>query len=73
MRMRAHDVQQTREHASPVMVIVLVAMVVSVLVIVVVTVVMILVRAVHAVHEIKHARTIALRHIDNYQGRAPAN
>lgn len=73
MRMRAHDVQQTREHASLVMVIALVFMVVSVLVIVVVTVVMILVRAVHAVHEIKHARTIALRHIDNYQGRAAAN
>jgi hypothetical protein len=73
MRMRAHDVQQTREHAGLVMVVVLMAMVVSVLMTVVVTMVMISVRAVHAVHDIKHARTIALRHIDNYQGRALAN
>ena len=65
MRMRAHDVQQTREHAGLVMVVVLMT--------VVVTMVMISVRAVHAVHDIKHARTIALRHIDNYQGRALAN
>ena len=56
---------------------VLVAVTVLVLVLMILAVVMtglvVVLRAALTVHDIKHARIIALRHLDSYQGRAPAN